>query len=83
MVGGWPWEEWKEDGTFLGWYKSGGCPRCQHTMSVYQQFVHAVVKTDTVSARCNCRSPHAQRPDTATDGGCGVGSEFGIEIPAK
>jgi hypothetical protein len=81
-VEGWDWHEWKKGKASLGWQKWGNCPRCQHTMSVYQMSVQVFIAGEGVRARCNCVYPHAHRPATA-EGGCGVGSAFPITVTAK
>jgi hypothetical protein len=80
-VESWPWHPWVRHGADLGWYKFGECPRCGHTMSVYQERVRTTALETTVSARCNCTHPnHAGRPDQTT--GCGVGSVSPVAIQA-
>ena len=83
-VKSWTWHDWKEGSAVLGWQKYGECPRCEHTMSVYQKLVKALlpVTTDSVDAFCNCEYSHDGRPSDRP-GGCGVGAINPIEIPAK
>jgi hypothetical protein len=79
-VSAWEWRDWKDDGVSQGKVKSGPCPRCTDTMSVYAVAVDAIRPSLAVPARCNCQVPHPDRPSGA-DGGCGVGSGLPIEIP--
>jgi hypothetical protein len=72
-VAGWSWRDWTEEDTKLGWLKWGPCPRCGHTIAVYQHALRTMSATRGVAARCNCTSDHVGRPDTFRDG-CGPGS---------
>lgn len=69
----WEWHVWREQNTKLGWRKWGACPRCGHTMAVYQRALRSVSATRAVTVRCNCTHPHEGRPDSEK-GGCGPGS---------
>ena len=78
-VSSWPWHPWVRHGADLGWYKFGDCPRCEHTMSVYQERIRTAALVTAVSAECNCtHSDHAGKPDGAK--GCGVGSASPVAI---
>jgi len=72
-------------GGILGWYKTGTCPRCLHTITVRQEsgvaglsltkarqrFARlAETERKPVNARCNCSGNHANRPSAWTTG-CG------------
>jgi hypothetical protein len=70
---GWQWHDWREQNVRLGWRKWGPCPRCGHTMAVYQRAVRSTSPTRPVHARCNCTHGHTGRPTTET-GGCGPGA---------
>jgi hypothetical protein len=68
---GWDWHDWREQDTKLGWRKWGPCPRCGHTMVVYQRVLRSPVRS--LNARCNCTYEHEDRPEVER-GGCGPGS---------
>jgi hypothetical protein len=69
----WEWRDWIGQGARIGWRKWGPCPRCGHTMSVYQRALRAIDPARSVEARCNCRYEHEGRPSSLADG-CGPGS---------
>lgn len=79
-VNGWRWREWSEGGTRLGWLKWGPCPRCGHTMAVYQEALRSLDIPGAVSASCNCEDEHPNRPEGMR--GCGPGSGVTIHIAA-
>ena len=80
-VASWEWQDWREQGTKLGWRKWGPCPRCGHTMVVYQRALRAISPARSVNARCNCTYEHDGRPATE-HGGCGPGSGVKVPIPS-
>jgi len=73
-VDSWEWQKWTEHDTQLGWLKYGPCPRCEHTIAIYQEF-GVLSLTDTVPAACNCDKAHAGRPDDDPFRGCGPQAE--------
>ncbi len=79
-VDSWTWGDWlTPKGTRLGWVKSGVCPRCGHTIAVYQQAVvqFAVARAvEDVMALCNCALPHPLRPPSESVVGCGQHAEI-------
>lgn len=82
----WTWREWtgrddRNRTVHLGWMKVDSCPRCGHTMAVYQEAVKSIFPVSTVAARCNCVAHHTGRP-LDQDGGCGPGSEVPVPITA-
>jgi hypothetical protein len=83
-VEAWPWRDWKQGDADYGWRKWGKCPRCEHTISVYQELVEAIrpVMDPTVPAYCNCIYPHDGRP-AEQKSGCGVGAANPVRIRAR
>jgi hypothetical protein len=69
----WEWHDWREQNVKLGWRKWGDCPRCGHTMVVYQRALRSISPMMALNARCNCQYEHHGRPHTER-GGCGPGS---------
>lgn len=73
-VRGWPWHRWEHNTRFLGWMKYGACPRCGHSMSVYQPVLYAAFTegddVTTLLAACNCEHDHPGRPKSISVG-CG------------
>jgi hypothetical protein len=73
----WPWEEWNEGGGRQeGWVKSGPCPRCGHTIAIYQEIVVYINPppagyVEYVDACCNCGFKHTGRAPDAPCEGCG------------
>lgn len=70
----WPWKEWRDAGTLLGWYKVGRCPRCKDEIAVYQRKAVALLETTSprqLKAVCNCERMHDGRPESAHSG-CGA-----------
>jgi hypothetical protein len=82
-VAGWKWQPWEAEGATFGWQKWGPCPRCGHTMAVYQESLDGFSSTNSVRVYCNCENAHDGRPE-AYDCGCGPGSQSDLRIaPAQ
>ena len=79
----WPWSTWEDGGTPLGWRKTGQCPRCGHTMVVFQRVLKGFAPPALeVRAECNCvGTKHDGRPEGHA-AGCGVGHGYAAMIPA-
>ena len=76
-VASWPWEEWNDaGGRPEGTKKVGKCPRCTHTMIVYQRAMQYVDIPRWKEAYCNCEQPHEGRPSDARVKGCGQGARI-------
>jgi hypothetical protein len=79
QVAQWPWEEWQAGtGPIEGWKKVGNCPNCGHRIAVYQEIVFTFdeSKAEFVDVGCNCRRPHAGRPEDDKWKGCGKSAEI-------
>lgn len=73
-VESWDWTDWKIENEFVGWVKSGPCPRCDHTIAIYQEVHVYALPLDSptrVRAGCNCQHKHDGRPSDDPLKGCG------------
>ena len=69
-VNSWKWQaDTASDGTVIGWWKQGVCPRCHDSTPVQLGLVQSidVNLTNQVFARCECDVKHAD-----SHKGCGA-----------
>lgn len=72
---GWKVKARATDGRVIRYRIEGKCPRCtQHTWAETGPIVPAI--RDSISIWCRCSMPHANRPPTDTQNGCGAHGEI-------